>query len=75
MIFYIVVGLIFATIGITLLNCICDILSGITELIKSKINLKIVKNNNVINQINNGNEPQRRAIGFATTDEEEDAYE
>lgn len=49
MIFYMIAGFIFATVGTVLLNCISEILSGITELIKSRINLAIVKNNNAIN--------------------------
>ena len=64
-------GFLFATIGYTLLNSICELLISVTELIKANINEKIVHHNVIINELT-GEECHTRAIGFATTCEEED---
>lgn len=64
---YISFGILFITVGATLLNSI----SAVTELIKANINERIVRHNVKINKLSEG-ETHARAIGFATTFEEED---
>lgn len=72
----ILIGVLLITVGATLLNSISEIISAITELIKANINERIVRHNAVINKLSEG-ETHSRAIGFATTyeNEEEDEYE
>lgn len=74
----ILIGVLLITVGATLLNSISEIISAITELIKANINERIVRHNAVINKLSEG-ETHSRAIGFATTyeneEEEEDEYE
>lgn len=65
----ILIGVLLITVGATLLN-----ISAITELIKANINERIVRHNVAINKLSEG-ETQSRAIGFATTYEEEDEHE
>lgn len=68
---YISFGILFITVGTTLLNSISEIISAVTELIKANINERIVQHNIKINKLSEG-ETHTRAIGFATTFEEED---
>lgn len=70
----ILIGVLLITVGATLLNSISEIISAITELIKANINERIVRHNVAINKLSEG-ETQFRAIGFATTFEEEDDHE
>ena len=70
----IIIGVLLITVGATLLNSISEIISAITELIKANINERIVRHNVAINKLSEG-ETQSRAIGFATTYEEEDEHE
>lgn len=71
---YISFGILFITVGATLLSSISEIIIAITELIKANINERIVRHNAVINELTEG-ENHTRAIGFATTLEEEDDNE
>ena len=66
----ILIGVLLITVGATLLNSISEII----ELIKVNINERIVRHNVAINKLSEG-ETQSRAIGFATTYEEEDEHE
>lgn len=70
----ILIGVLLITVGTTLLNSISEIISAITELIKANINERIVHHNVEIDKLNKG-ETHSRAIGFATTYEEEDEHE
>lgn len=76
MILYLLLGFFMATIGLAILNGIGEIISAIIELIKAAISVKIMKYNQEINRLNNSMEKSNtRAIGFATTFEEEEEYE
>ena len=68
----ILIGVLLITVGATLLNSISEIISAITELIKANINERIVRHNVAINKLSEG---ETKAIGFATTYEEEDEHE
>lgn len=70
----ILIGVLLITVGATLLNSISEIISAVTELIKANINERIVRHNVTINKLSEG-ETHSRAIGFATTLEEEDDHE
>lgn len=70
----ILIGVLLITVGATLLNSISEIISAVTELIKANINERIVRHNVTINKLSEG-ETHSRAIGFATTFEEEDDHE
>ena len=70
----ILIGVLLITVGATLLNSISEIISAIKELIKANINERIVRHNVTINKLSEG-ETHSRAIGFATTFEEEDDHE
>lgn len=70
----ILIGVLLITVGATLLNSISEIISAITELIKANINERIVRHNVAINKLSEG-ETHSRAIGSATTYEEEDDHE
>lgn len=63
----ILIGVLLITVGATLLN-------SISEIISANINERIVRHNVAINKLSEG-ETQSRAIGFATTYEEEDEHE
>lgn len=71
---YILFGILFITVGATLLNCISEILVAVTELIKANISERIVRHTLAISELS-GEEPHIRPIGFATTFEEEDEDE
>lgn len=76
MILYLLLGFFLATIGLAILNGISETINAITELIKAAISVKIMKYNEQINRLNNSMEKSStRAIGFATTFEEEEEYE
>lgn len=70
----ILIGVLLITVGATLLNSISEIISAVTKLIKANINERIVRHNVTINKLSEG-ETHSRAIGFATTFEEEDDHE
>lgn len=72
MIIYIIIGFLLATVGITVLNCVVDLISAITELAKAHIGLHIVKCNTEIEKLNSSQEGMSRAIGFATTFQEDE---
>ncbi len=65
-----IIGILFATLGITILNCISEILVTITELFKARVGLKILRYNEEIEA--RTRQEDIRAIGFATTFEEEE---
>lgn len=71
-----ITGVILATIGMTALNSIGELMTGATELVKAKISIKLIEYNNEIERLQNEQHPsETRAIGFATTfkeDEEDD---
>lgn len=73
MILDIVIGFLLATIGITILNSVCEIIVAITELIKGVFGIKIIKYNEEIENYNRPKEPVQVA-GFTIyeDDDEED---
>ena len=71
---YILLGVLLITVGTTLLTSVTEIISALTELVKANINERIVRHNVAINKLSEG-ETHSRAIGFATTYEEEDEHE
>lgn len=75
MIFYFLIGFISGVVGIPLLGGLADIISTLCEFIKALISIKIVECNVKINKLNNSVDKPTRAIGFATTIEEEEDYE
>lgn len=58
------------TVGTTLLSCISELMSAITELIKANINERIIKHNITISKLSEGSEI--RAVGFQIQDEEDE---
>ena len=72
--FYLFIGVLFITVGATLLNSVSEIISAIVELIKANINERIVRHNATINKLSE-EENSHRPIGFVTTFEEEDEHE
>lgn len=76
MIHYLILGFLLATIGMTVLNCIGEIISAITELIKALISVGIMSCNAKINKLTPQEEESKtRAIGFAINSIEEDEDE
>jgi hypothetical protein len=70
---YFLIGLLLATVGSAFLSGITEVICSFTELLKAKINVKILQHNVLITQLNEQlGETQTRAIGFCTTFEEDD---
>lgn len=67
-------GIVFATVGINILNCLSDLIINLTELVKSKVALYVAKKNAQITELVDQPNSTVRAIGFITNTEE-DEYE
>ncbi len=69
----IIIGFLLATVGITVLNCLSDIITTISELIKAVLSMGIIYCNN---KINNSTREQKsdfkNRIGFNIETEEDD---
>lgn len=72
---YLIAGFLLATIGMTVLNCVGDLIQAITEWIKAHISIGIVRCNKTISELTPSDEVHTRAIGFATTFEEDEDNE
>lgn len=78
MIVYLIIGFLLATIGMTILNCVGELISVITELIKAHISVGIMTCNDKIDKLHSSQEEtntRARAIGFATTFEEDEEHD
>lgn len=75
MVYYLILGFLLATIGMTVLNCVGELISAITELIKAVISVGIMSCNAKIAKLTPQEETKTRAIGFAINSIEEDEDE
>lgn len=64
------IGILLSTIGMTIINCLCEIITVFTELIKAYLGVKIIKYNKIMEV----DEPKEHihAIGFNTSFEGDD---
>ena len=74
---YFILGFFLATLGVTILESVCEIMSFVVELVKAKIGTKIAEYNSVISSLsNNNNSETTHVIGFRmdaeNCEEEED---
>ena len=72
---YIILGVILATIGLTLLNGISETIELLFELLKACIAIKIAKYNELIKDLaspQQDDDKSARAIGFTISKEEEE---
>lgn len=68
-----ITGIILGALGITVFSCVGQLASSLTELAKSRINIEILKSNIQLDKMSNCQEQtSTRAIGFATTFEEDE---
>lgn len=67
---YFLFGFLLATLGLSLLESLTNIITGVTELIISMINVKIVKYNQDIQKLSSKTETQ--VIGFQIPTDEGD---
>lgn len=73
MIYYLLVGFLIGTVGLSVLMGLSELISTFMEFLKAKLSVKIVECNIRINELNNNTqETHTRVIGFATTSEEEE---
>lgn len=68
-------GIVFATVGINILNCLSDLIINLTELIKSNVALYVAKKNAQITELVDQSDSTVRAIGFITNAEEDENEE
>lgn len=70
---YLILGFLLATLGCTLINELCEIISVLFEWAKTAVALKIVKHNITIEDLQAKSETtETRAIGFGASWEEDD---
>ena len=72
---YIILGVILATIGLTLLNGISETIELLFELLKARLAIKITKYNAQIKELaspQQDEETSAKAIGFTISTEEDD---
>ena len=78
MVEYLILGFLFATLGMSLLNGLCEIISALFELLKTFIGVQIVKHNQKIEKLMGEEESSTRAIGFCQDwhyeEEDDDDY-
>ena len=67
-IYYLIFGIILATVGNNLLNCVTEILVSLTELFRAFIGVQIMKCNSTIDRLDTN---KKNPIGFAVSNEEE----
>ena len=70
-----ILGFLLGSLGISLLQCFIDCIYTVTELIKSKLTVKIAEYNLEMEQSLQEARPVERAIGFSTADEGEQEYD
>lgn len=74
---YFILGFFLATLGVTILESVCEILSFVVELVKTKISTKIAEYNSVISSLSDNRDSENtHVIGFRIepkdSEEEED---
>jgi hypothetical protein len=74
---YFILGFFLATLGVTILESVCEILSFVVELVKAKISTKIAEYNSVISSLSDNRDSENtHVIGFRIepkdSEEEED---
>lgn len=74
---YFILGFFLATLGVTILESVCEILSFVVELVKAKISTKIAEYNSVISSLSDNRDSENtHVIGFhiepKDSEEEED---
>ena len=69
---YIIIGAILATIGLSLIAGISEVLSLIFEVWKAKLALKIAKINALITKQTEDDSPPTRVVGFTIPNEKEE---
>ena len=57
-------GFLLGTIGITIVDAICQIITYLLELIKASLNVKITKYNKIVHQMHEEEETKAPVIGF-----------
>lgn len=70
-----ILGIVFATVGINILNCLSDLIINLTEMAKSKVALYVAKKNAQITELVDQSDSTVRAIGFITNAEEDENEE
>lgn len=70
-----ILGIVFATVGINILNCLSDLIINLTEVVKSKVALYVAKKNAQITELVDQSDSTVRAIGFITNAEEDEDEE
>ena len=70
-----ILGFLLGSVGISLLQCFTDCVYTVTELIKSKLTVKIAEYNLKVEQSLQETKPVERAIGFSMVDEGEQEYD
>lgn len=70
-----ILGFLLGSVGISLLQCFTDCVYTVTELIKSKLTVKIAEYNLKVKQSLQETKPVKRAIGFSMVDKGEQEYD
>ena len=68
-------GFLLGTIGITIVDAICQIITYLLELIKASLNVKITKYNKIVHQIHEEEETKAPVIGFHIPTEGDEDFE
>ena len=68
-------GFLLGTIGITIVDAICQIITYSLELIKASLNVKITKYNKIVHQIHEEEEIKAPVIGFHIPTEGDEDFE
>jgi hypothetical protein len=68
---YFIIGAVLATLGISVLNSITELIISFIELLKAHISVQIMKCNSKIQELQ-ADKNNTRAIGFALSEEEYD---
>ena len=68
--FYFILGLIVATLGMTILESASDIITFVVELVKAKISTKIAEYNSIISALSDNKQTENNhVIGFRIEEE------
>ena len=68
-------GFLLGTIGITIVDAICQIITYLLELIKASLNVKITKYNKIVHQMHEEEEIKAPVIGFHIPTEGDEDFE
>ena len=68
-------GFLLGTIGITIVDAICQIITYLSELTKASLNVKITQYNKIIHQIHEEEEIKAPVIGFHIPTEGDEDFE